>query len=324
MKKTKIIVGVLSLIMAFTLIGCGNNNKNKTGIENNNEIIISGENNNENLEQSETKIKTLEELKIPFELKEENIVEENFEYDYDGYFNTSTKTIEYSLDHEKLKGPIYFGRLDGVDKTFGNELRAYFIEYDDQIVATYGQGFYLNDWKDAISVLDFNDRDYYIELEIAMEEMEWWVHDFYRISVDDFIEMGNIPAGVLNIDTQNDKVYSNKSYIPFIEEKVLTNYYQIDDNKFVRICEFEDGKVSVTAGEYTGDFSEISKNEYTVAVPVYIWYEEDSTSSTEYKMLEVGEKIKILELNNLSFGDAKVQRANGEIVNVTTQVAGRT
>ncbi len=108
--------------------------------------------------------------------------------------------------------------------------------------------------------------------------------------------------------------------IGFIEEKVLTNYYEIVDNKLVHVCKFEDGRVSVTDWEHEGDFSELSKIEYTVANPLYFW----DSEYDGYKMLEIGEKIKILEIADLYFGDAKVQRANGEIVDVTMQVAGRT
>lgn len=328
MKKTKIVVGVLSLIMAFNLVGCGNDSENKIGIENNNEIIISGENNDENLEQSETGVKTAEELKIPFELKEENIVEENFEYDYDVYFNISTKMIEYSLEHEKLNGPIYFGYLEG----FQTDHKAYFIEYNNQIVATYDGYLYdmvnfkdiMATWKDAVSVLDFNEKDEFIEIEISMMEMDWMVYDFYRISKDEFINMGSFRGGLMGIDLENNRIYTGSSYLRFIEEKVLTNYYEIVDNKLVHVCKFEDGRVSVTDWEHEGDFSELSKNEYTVATPVFFWDEKDSTTSSGYKELEIGEKIKILEINDVYFEDAKVQRANGEIVDVTMQVAGRT
>ncbi|MBR4110284.1 MAG: hypothetical protein IKK43_01165 [Clostridia bacterium] len=319
MKKTKIVVGVLSLIMAFTLIGCGNNDKNQTDVENNNEIIISGENNDENLEQSETGVKIAEELKIPFELKEENIVEENFEYEYH-YFNKSKKIIEYSLEHEMLNGPIYFGRSEGIYEERGDKHTVYFIEYNNEIVATYEDedkepnAF---NWKEAILLMDLNENDDYIEMNVYSA--------CYRIGKNEFIHMGYISGELINFDKEKNRICSTDSYIGFIEEKVLTNYYEIVDNKLVHVCKFEDGRVSVTDWEHEGDFSELSKNEYTVAVPVYIWdLEEDATSSTGYKMLEVGEKIKILEIKDLFWGDAKVQRANGEIVDVTMVIGNRT
>ena len=80
------------------------------------------ENNNENLEQSETKIKTLEELKIPFELKEENIVKTKEVYTKDSNIGF---TLECISEEHILKDEYQFGK-DKNGRIIIQDIKGYF------------------------------------------------------------------------------------------------------------------------------------------------------------------------------------------------------
>ena len=93
MKKTKIVVGLLSLIMAFTLIGCGDNNtKNMEGLIQNEDgsyTVVEEEPKfefDENADDESIPKVKFNDLKVEFTLKEENKVETNFEYDPNGFY----------------------------------------------------------------------------------------------------------------------------------------------------------------------------------------------------------------------------------------------
>lgn len=294
MKKINVIVNVLLFLLIVSLVGCARNIQ---------------------LDIEEDKI-DFESMRIPFELKNENIIEEEFEYD-SSYLNKSKKVIEYSLQNEMLSSPLYFGYIEGVGYYDGTKKTMYIIEYNSKIVVEFG-GEYIDanafDWKDAILMIDLDKSDFYIEMFLNIENVI--ENSLYRIGINDFIHMG-YTGDLPKFDIENNRIYSERSYIPFIEEKVLTGYYEIIDNKLTSINIY-------TTNE---SYAELSKNVYTIKRPIYIWEDEYGFVGGN-RMIESGEKIKIIEilyeLDSILYWDIKVERENGEVVIVTTMVGNRT
>lgn len=179
MKKAKIVVGILSLIMSFTLIGCGDDKpKNMEGLIQNEDGSYTVVEETPELEFDENaddesipKVK-FNDLKIDFTLKEENKVKTNFEYDHMGMyeeenFEPSKKVIQYSLKYKSFKDTIYLGYYEGVNED-GTNGKMYFIENNSNGIYEYYYDMYggilNNNWKDALFLVDLDKKDDKVEI----------------------------------------------------------------------------------------------------------------------------------------------------------------
>lgn len=241
MKKTKIIVGVLAIIMAFALIGCGDKKSKNT------EDLIKNEDDSYTLgterpefdenadDESIPKVK-LNDLKVDFSLKEENKVETNFEYDHRGLyeyenFEPSKKVTQYSLKYKSLKDTIYLGYYEGINED-GTNGKVYFIENNSYGIYEYYYDMYggilNNNWKDALFLVDLDKKDDMVE--ICIEHNMYDEPSIYVISYgkNKYRYRGNCSYSGNEEDIYlrgNRMFFGEKSYTTDRDENSVLFYY---------------------------------------------------------------------------------------------------
>lgn len=197
-------------------------------------------------------------VSIPIDLKEENIIQiqEKSDSDYFNYFVGDVKqVIEYSIELETPKGKenkIYFGYVEGDTDHILEKTKNLFIQYNGKIVDVYNYkdlGEFIDDWKKAVSIIDLDENDEYVELAIAWEGMYDSLESnkhmkIYRIINDELVCIGETMSNVLY--REGNKIYDKYCFFRFIREKVEVCHYEIIDNQIKVIYEFEDGKISIS------------------------------------------------------------------------------
>ncbi len=254
---------------------------------------------------------TLEDLKEKYVLKEENKTIENFDFTNE---LKGTKNIEYSINYEFQKGietKLELGEIS-------NENWKYIALSGDAIEIFGFEEEMIGDWNESFSIVDLDEIDDYKEIAVRVEgDYDGEDSDFirfYRIINNKLELIGTVRAK--DFYRENNKFYDAESYLDFITEKVMTNYYILKDGKLERVYKFEDGKNSYTTEEQEADYSLFSNYTYTLSCDMYRSINE---------VVKTGEKVKILDMDykNIFFGDCKIQLENGEIVEVTKTYAGR-
>ena len=171
-------------------------------------------------------------------------------------------------------------------------------------------GSYDHDFKDRldnynISICDFNKTDEDIQLIIDWNynPADGQSSTLYDINSKGFYDLGIMPYYSF---ITNDGRFG--SYIWWLNEKVISNYYEVQDGKLIRYVCSPDQKDIFTVNEQSINIIKNSKGEYLSSAG----------------MLTPGEKIHIVSVIDDGFwSDYMVQRENGEVV-IVGQVAGRT
>ena len=321
----KIYIEILFVILLVLLVACTNeNNVNIKDLNFDNgikdEIIINKE------EENIDKKQYLYDLEINYELKEENKIEEDFEYTRYEKTNKYRKIIEYSFEVENEI--VYLGRLEKNNSEYPEMI--HFLEYNGKMIDFYIDYVTVDRqkvWKDFVFVIDLDESDLHKEIVIWKLEdpIEYSTLEFYRIIDDQIISMGKMEhRGFYKAD---NKLYNYYSDIFWIEEEVITNYYEIKENKIIHTYKFLDGRNSFTTEEQEADLSELIKNEYTINYDDWPIINLESWDDNEWMYKEVlknGTKIKIIELKSLFTVSAKIEKENGESIIINEKRPGMT
>lgn len=257
---TKVLIALFSVIaiiggtFLYKNIVLDDKKSSLNEVANNNEITNEVNNNEQEVTNVELKNsgENLEKIiNIPVDLKKEGLILKSLDNDASYYMADKEKIIEYSIELETLSGEkrkIYFGYASGDD----SNKKDYFIQYNEKIVGAYtyvDYYKYIDNWKDAISVIDLNKNDGYMELAIKWKGKYDFIESnehmsLYRIVNDELLHLGDTMS--YELYKKGNKIYDDYCFLRFINEKVEVCHYELINNQIKTVYEFADGRISIS------------------------------------------------------------------------------